>query len=96
MGLVLLRFVAFYSLFDVLFVVYSSAIKGAGDTSFVMWAIGILSLGIMVLPVFILVIYMGSGIYPTWVALTAYVCVASIVFWRRYAGGKWKEMRVIK
>lgn len=95
-GLVLLRFVAFYSLFDVLFVVYSSAIKGAGDTSFVMWAIGILSLGMMVLPVFILVIYMRSGIYPTWVALTVYVCVASIVFWRRYANGKWKEMRVIE
>ena len=95
-GLVLLRFVALYSLFDVFFVVYSSAIKGAGDTHFVMWAIGILSLGIMVIPVYILVIYLGSGIYLTWVALTAYICVAGIVFRRRYSKGKWKEMRVIK
>jgi MATE family multidrug resistance protein len=95
-GLVLLRFVAIYSIFDVLFIVYSSAIKGAGDTRFVMWAIGILSMGIMVLPVYILVIYMGAGLYPTWVALTTYICVAGIVFWRRYSTGKWKEMRVIE
>jgi MATE family multidrug resistance protein len=95
-GLVLLRFVALYSLFDVLFVVYSSAIKGAGDTHFVMWATGILSLGIMVIPVYFLVLHLGTGIYPTWFALTAYICVAGIVFWRRYSKGKWKDMRVIE
>ena len=95
-GVVLLRFVAFYSLFDILFIVYSSAIKGAGDTRFVMWAIGLLSIGIMVVPVYIMVIYLESGIYPAWVAVTVYICVAGIVFWRRYANGKWKEMRVIE
>jgi MATE family multidrug resistance protein len=95
-GLVLLRFVALYSLFDVLFIVYSSAIKGAGDTRFVMWAIGILSMGIMVIPVYIMVIHLGAGIYPAWVAVTIYICVAGIVFWRRYSKGKWKEMRVIE
>jgi len=95
-GLVLLRFVALYSLFDVLFVVYSSAIKGAGDTRFVMWAIGILSMGIMVIPVYFMVIHFNTGIYPTWFALTAYICVAGIVFWRRYSKGKWKDMRVIE
>ena len=56
-GLVLLRFVAVYSIFDILFVVYSSAIKGAGDTRFVMWTIGILSMGIMVLPVYVVVVF---------------------------------------
>jgi MATE family multidrug resistance protein len=95
-GLVLLRFVALFSLFDVLFIVYSSAIKGAGDTRFVMWAIGILSMGIMVIPVYILVFYLRAGLYPTWVALTAYICVTGIVFWRRYSTGKWKDMRVIE
>jgi MATE family multidrug resistance protein len=95
-GLVLLRFVAVYSLFDVLFIVYSAAIKGAGDTRFVMWTIGFLSTGIMVIPVYILVIHLGAGIYPTWVALTAYVCVGGIVFWRRFSKGKWKDMRVIE
>jgi MATE family multidrug resistance protein len=95
-GLVLLRFVALYSLFDVLFIVFSSAIKGAGDTRFVMWAIGILSMGIMVIPVYILVIHLGAGIYPAWVAVTIYICMGGIVFWRRYSKGKWKDMRVIE
>jgi MATE family, multidrug efflux pump len=95
-GLVLLRFVAVYSLFDILFVVYSSAIKGAGDTRFVMWTIGILSMGIMVLPVYIGVVFLGTGLYPAWGSFTVYVCLAGLVFRWRYARGKWKDMRVIE
>ena len=36
---VLLRFVAIYTLFDAGNIIFSSAIKGAGDTRFVMWMI---------------------------------------------------------
>jgi len=95
-GVVLLRFVAFYSLFDTLFIVYASAIKGAGDTRFVMWSTGILSLGIMVIPVYIAVFYLGAGLYSTWTAITAYICLAGLLFRWRYFQGKWKTMRVIE
>ena len=95
-GLVLLRLVALFSLFDTLFVVYSSAIKGAGDTRFVMWTILIMSMGIMVLPAYVGVIYLGTGIYPVWVGFTVYVCLTGLVFRWRYAQGKWKDMRVIE
>jgi MATE family multidrug resistance protein len=95
-GLVLLRFVALFSLFDTLFVVYSSAIKGAGDTRFVMWTILVMSMGIMVLPAYVGVIYFGTGIYPVWVCFTVYVCLTGLVFRWRYIQGKWKEMRVIE
>ncbi|MBW2066918.1 MAG: MATE family efflux transporter [Deltaproteobacteria bacterium] len=95
-GVILLRFVAFYSLFDTLFIVYSSAIKGAGDTSFVMWSSGILSFGIMIIPVYIAVVHLGAGLYVTWSAITAYICLAGLLFRWRYFQGKWKEMRVIE
>jgi MATE family multidrug resistance protein len=95
-GLVLLRFVALFSLFDTLFVVYSSAIKGAGDTRFVMWTILFMSMGIMVLPVYVGVIYFGTGLIMAWVCFTFYVCLAALVFRWRYAKGKWKDMRVIE
>jgi len=95
-GIVLLRFVAFYSLFDTLFIVYSSAIKGAGDTRFVMWAIAILSLVVMVIPVFLGVIHFGAGIYFAWTGITTYICMAGLIFRWRYFKGKWKGMRVIE
>jgi MATE family multidrug resistance protein len=95
-GIVLLRFVAFYSVFDTLFIVYSSAIKGAGDTRYVMWATAILSLAFMVLPVYVSVIYLGGGIYTSWMSLSFYICGAGLVFRRRYMKGKWKEMRVVE
>lgn len=95
-GLVLLRFVALYSLFDVLRIVYSSTIKGAGDTRFVMWTTGILSLGIMVIPVYIGVIYLGTGLYIAWASFTVYICLAGFVFRWRYTQDKWKEIRIIK
>ncbi|MFC1883718.1 MATE family efflux transporter [Thermodesulfobacteriota bacterium] len=95
-GVILLRFVAFYSIFDTLFIVYSSAIKGAGDTRYAMWAIAILSLGLMVLPVYIGIIYLGAGIYYAWLCLTMYVFIAGFVFRRRYKKGKWQDMRVVE
>ena len=39
LGVILLRFVAAFSFFDALNLIFSSAIKGAGDTRFIMWTI---------------------------------------------------------
>ena len=36
-GVILLRLVAIYTLFDNMFIVFSGALKGAGDTRFAMW-----------------------------------------------------------
>jgi MATE family multidrug resistance protein len=94
-GVILLRFVAIYSLFDTLFIIYSSAIRGAGDTRYVMWAIAILSFGTMVIPVFVGIIVFDAGLYVAWAFITFYVCLAGLVFRRRYFKGPWKEMRVI-
>ena len=43
MGVILLRFVAFYIFFDAQYMIYTGALKGAGDTRFIMWTIGGLS-----------------------------------------------------
>jgi MATE family multidrug resistance protein len=94
-GVILLQFVAFYSLFDTLFIVYSSAIKGAGDTRYVMWTLAVLSFGTMVIPVFVGVIVLDAGLYVAWACITFYVCLAGLIFRRRYFKGQWKMMRVI-
>jgi MATE family multidrug resistance protein len=92
----LLRFVALYSLFDVLSIVYAGALKGAGDSRFVMWMISGLSVGILILPTYVAIEVLGAGILTGWVIATAYVSALGVAFYLRFRSGAWKSMRVIE
>ena len=50
LGVILLRFVALYSLFDALALVYMGSLKGAGDIKFVMWSMALICLGLVITP----------------------------------------------
>jgi len=62
MSVVLLRFVALYSLFDTLNLVFASAIKGAGDTRFVMFTTTIFSVFVLILPTYLVVVVFEYGL----------------------------------
>lgn len=96
MGTVMLRFVAAYSILDALMLMYSGALKGAGDTRFVMWSIGACSMLIMVLPLYVAVECLGAGYMVPWTLLSLYVFVLAMLFWWRFRGGKWRSMKVIE
>jgi MATE family multidrug resistance protein len=93
---VLLRFVALYSLFDAMNMIFAAAIKGAGDTSFVMKTIGICSVSILIVPVYFGVVVFHAGLYTAWTLGTAYTVVIGIVFFLRFRAGQWKNMLVIE
>ncbi len=92
----LLRFVAVYSLFDACNIIFASAIKGAGDTRFVMVMIVILSLSVLVIPTYVAIGFLGAGLYACWTIGTVYVCFLGTAFYLRFRGGKWKSMKVIE
>jgi len=96
LGVVLMRFVALFCFFDALNLVYSGAIKGAGDTRFIMWTIGAVCLGLMIIPVYVAVELVGAGLYTVWTFATVYACALGIAFMLRYRQGAWKKMRVIE
>jgi MATE family multidrug resistance protein len=93
---VLLRFVAIYTLFDGLNIIFSSAIKGAGDTRFVMWMIICISSGVLVIPSFIAISVLHASVYVCWTIASAYVIALGLGFFLRYRQGKWASMRVIE
>jgi len=95
-AVVLLRFVAVYTTFDGLNIVFSSAIKGAGDTRFVMVMIFCLSMGVLVVPSFAAIHWFGASIYLCWSVATAYVISLGLAFYLRYRSGVWTTMRVIE
>ncbi|MDX2502836.1 MAG: MATE family efflux transporter [Deltaproteobacteria bacterium] len=95
-SVVLLRFVAIYCLFDTMNIIFCSAIKGAGDTRYVMFMTTILSIFVLFIPVYLAVEIMESGMMVAWVFATAYVISLGVAFYLRFLGGKWRSMRVIE
>lgn len=93
--IVLLRFVAIYSVFDALNLVFGSALKGAGDTRFVMSYLGVMASVGLVLPCVILIGLMHMGLMTAWIVVTIYISALGLGFLLRFLGGKWRGMRVI-
>jgi len=96
LGVVLMRFVAVFCFFDALNLIFSGAIKGAGDTRFIMWTVGMLSFGVMIIPIYIAVEIIHAGIYTAWTLVTVYACALGLAFMWRYRKGNWKKMRIIE
>jgi len=91
-----LRFVAIYTLFDPSNVIFSAAIKGAGDTAFVMKALGSLAIFLAGIPIYLAVRVFNFGFFTGWTIFVVYVISLALVFFLRYRSGKWKKMRVIE
>jgi MATE family multidrug resistance protein len=94
-GAVVLRIMALFISFDAMYFTFVGVLKGAGDTRFIMWSIGLATFFIMVLPMTVLVEFSGWGLYACWLNLTLYVMTLfSVTLWRFWQG-KWKMIRVI-
>ncbi|MCM8815301.1 MAG: MATE family efflux transporter, partial [Candidatus Omnitrophica bacterium] len=95
-AVILLRFVAFYSLFDGMNIIFASALRGAGDTRFIMLAMAFLSIFGLIIPSAIFIFLLQKGIYTAWTIATIYVIALALMFFSRFQQGKWKQMRVIE
>lgn len=91
----LLIFVAIYCLFDTGNIIFAAALRGAGDTRFVMFTSMTMHWLLLVLPTYYIIEY-NLGLYAAWLCITIFVLLLAIVFWARFMGGKWESMRVIE
>ena len=94
--IILLRFVAVYAVFDALSILYSAAIKGAGDTHFVMRVTTVLSIFVLIIPTYIAVDIFDSSLYLPWTFCALFIIAMGLTFLGRFYGGKWKNMSVIE
>jgi MATE family multidrug resistance protein len=95
MGRTLLMIVVVYLFFDgVSFIIYG-ALKGAGDTFFVMTSRFALVIGIMVGPL-LAGAKLGFGLYYFWAVSCSFLVVLSMVALWRYRQGKWRGMLVVE
>jgi MATE family multidrug resistance protein len=94
--IILLRFVAVYSVFDGMNIIFASGIKGAGDTRYVMVMIFIFSIFGLTMPTYIALVVLDLSLYVAWMIITIYIIILSFAFLFRFLGGKWKKMLVIE
>lgn len=91
----LLRYVAAYNLLDATLMIFVSAIKGAGDTPFVL-KVSCLLATILIAGSWLCVEVWQVGIHGCWLLITLWVWIGGIVFMLRFLQGKWRHMRVIE
>lgn len=92
---VLLRFVAAYCLFDALNIIFCSALKGAGDTRFIL----IMSLLLTPAPVLAAaagIHFAGLGLMWCWTVITLWICALGVIYGARFLHGRWRHIRVIE
>jgi len=91
---VLLRYVAVYTLLDGFNVIFVGALQGAGDTRWTMIASVIMNM------MFLLVLWGLDRFVPRlhaeWTAATIAVMVMALVWLWRFRAGQWRSMRVIE
>lgn len=90
----LLIYISVFSFFDTTNLVFSFSLKGAGDTKFVTIVALLLPWPLMVAPTIFMKDWAGA-VYWAWGAASIFSAVQSLVFLRRFIGGKWKSMSVI-
>jgi MATE family multidrug resistance protein len=93
---VLLRFVALYSIFDMMNLVYAAGLRGAGDTLYPLGLTVVLSWVAMLGPALVGCVLLGAGVYFAWTTASAYVVLLGLMLRRRFRAGRWKTMRVIE
>mgnify|MGYP001159517051 FL=1 len=91
-----LKFMAVWSFFGSLSAIISSALKGAGDTKFIMLAVVSISIPGLILPTYLAVEVMELGLKAALGIQMNYIIILGIVLFLRYRTGKWKLMRVIE
>jgi multidrug resistance protein, MATE family len=94
--IVLLRFVAFYSIFDMMNVIFSAGLRGAGDTAFPFAVTVSMGWLVMIVPAYLWCARGSGGVYAAWVTATAYVFFAGMLMFLRFRRGGWKSLRVVE
>jgi MATE family multidrug resistance protein len=78
-----------------MYMTFIGVLKGAGDTRFIMWSIGLATLLVMVLPLTFIVACTDWGILACWINLTVYILTLFALTLWRYRRGRWQRIRVI-
>jgi MATE family multidrug resistance protein len=91
----LMWFVAAYNMFDATLIIFTSVLRGAGDTQFIM-RVSLVAASVLVAATWLAVERLGAGVYSCWAIITVWIWLLAATYAIRYSQGKWQAMRVIE
>ena len=91
----MIRLASLYVMIEAVVTVFSGTLRGAGDT---FWAMCIsVTLHWLLLPILIIMLHvLGMSPELAWTAIVLTFLGFSYVFYLRYKGGRWREIRVVQ
>ncbi len=84
-----------WAVFDVLNIILGGALKGAGDTRFVMWWVAGTAIGLWMPSLFILY-FLDFGIAALWLTMLGYCIIAGCGLLTRFLKGHWKTIQLLE
>ncbi len=93
-GRLMLIMMTIWGFFDSISIILVGALKGAGDTRFVLIYMALWSWGFFV-PGSIWIVWSGQSILMLWLWLALYVCLFTSGIWLRWKKGTWKTIKLI-
>ncbi|MDL2285246.1 MATE family efflux transporter [Desulfovibrio sp. OttesenSCG-928-F07] len=95
-GIILLYYVALYSLVDAANLIFIGALKGAGDTIMVMVTIISCVMLFLIIPLFVLRITNMVTLHSLWIIFTSYIFILALCITVRFRKRKWHKIQVIE
>ena len=72
----------------------AGALRGAGDTKWVMQNTTLGTYGVRLLFSYVIGIYLGIGLIGVWIAMASDVILRGFLAFRRFAAGRWKDIEI--
>ncbi|QDT66059.1 MATE family efflux transporter [Calycomorphotria hydatis] len=95
-SVILFRYMSMFLFFDGMAIVFSGALRGAGDTRFpAIWSFST-CWSLLVIPVIVAEAIGRQSLTFCWVMCVVYVFVLGIGMLYRFMGGRWREMTVLE
>jgi len=92
---ILLAMLALWGVADAAAIILSGALKGAGDTHFVMYFQSAVAWGFLVLGQLVLVLVLKCDLYISWVWTLLYIIILGIGFALRFRSGRWESIDLL-
>ena len=91
----LLVMMAVWGMLDAINLIVSSALRGAGDTRFVLLATTLATWLVWMPGEILLLLWLDAGLIAAWLWMTVFVFLLAGVFWVRFRRGRWKAIEMI-
>jgi MATE family multidrug resistance protein len=92
----LLILAAVFQAFDAINIVLMGALRGAGDTRWIMVMTFITAYFVFIPMASFCAIWLGAGAFGAWTGAAIYIVLSSALFYTRFRGERWRDIRIFR